>query len=35
MSLIGRLATPDSNAARATAGAMRMIRRGSNGVGMM
>jgi hypothetical protein len=31
---IGRVATPDSIAALATAGAMRRISRGSNGLGM-
>jgi len=34
MSAIGRVATPDFSAARATAGAMRRIRRESNGVGI-
>src|SRR5678809_438552 len=34
MSVIGRRATPDSAAALATAGAIRIIRRGSNGVGI-
>jgi hypothetical protein len=33
--LIGRVATPDSSAALATAGAIFSIRRWSNGVGMM
>jgi hypothetical protein len=32
--LIGRSATPESAAARATAGAIFIIRRGSNGLGM-
>jgi hypothetical protein len=35
MSAIGRVATPLSAAAFATAGAMRRMRRESNGVGMM
>ena len=35
MSSIGRVATPASAAALATAGAMRKIRRVSNGFGMM
>ncbi len=35
MSAIGRVATPESIAALATAGAMRRIRRTSKGVGMM
>ncbi len=34
MSLIGRVATPEASAARATAGAMRRISRESNGVGI-
>jgi hypothetical protein len=34
MSVIGRKATPDSAAAFATAGAIRIIRRGSKGVGI-
>ena len=34
MSEIGRVATPQSVAAWATAGAMRVIRRGSKGLGM-
>ena len=34
MSAIGRVATPQSIAACATAGATRAIRRGSNGLGM-
>ena len=34
MSAIGRVATPDSAAALATAGAIRIIRRGSNGLGI-
>ena len=33
-SAIGRVATPDASAAFATAGAMRRMRRESNGVGM-
>jgi len=32
---MGRVATPEAIAARATAGAILMIRRGSNGFGMM
>ncbi|CFN76218.1 Uncharacterised protein [Bordetella pertussis] len=35
MSSIGRVATPESAAAWATAGAICTIRRGSNGLGMM
>ena len=35
MSASGRVATPDSIAACATAGATRAMRRGSNGFGMM
>ena len=34
MSAIGRVATPESAAACATAGAMRRIRRESNGFGI-
>ncbi len=34
MSAIGRVATPLAIAALATAGAMRVIRRGSNGFGI-
>ena len=34
MSVIGRVATPDSSAALATAGAMVVIRRGSKGFGI-
>ena len=34
MSAIGRVATPDSIAALATAGASSTIRRGSNGLGI-
>ena len=34
MSAIGRAATPESAAAWATAGAMRIISRGSNGFGI-
>ena len=35
MSASGRVATPESTAACATAGATRAMRRGSNGRGMM